>query len=779
MNNTASGTTSPSSQNDNNDLKKWPEGIPIPETFICPLSRRLMVDPVIDKEGNSYERTAIQIYLTATEGISPTGKQHLKVSELIENRGLKMAIEVALQNALVEQKKSNKRGGKMGKRFSLTRMGGGGGGSNRSTLSRDSGSGGKPMICNGFPSSSTSGGGGGSILPRRGSDLDISRNSSKSKMSDSSYNNNNSSSSSRGGRRSFNDVREVEELKYHPTRRLLKKNESFKIKKDSGGRKENVFASFTAGIANALHGRTMEQKKSINNDDDEEEQDYDDDDGQGEENPNYVVVSHEVLKFHEDSITSFEVPTKVEISDTTTNRRRSMRRSPEPTTFEVPTKVDISDTATNRRHMRRSPNVSRSSSRSSFVSEDELQKSVSERPELAMLEHQGIKFTNRLTLDCSDPDDGGGGDVSPMYKRKSMSYSPKRSTPSSFHLDDLESKSEEDESEDSKSSEDELDDDSESEDELNNEESEDELDLAMSEHQDIKFTTISEYKRKSPPKRKSKKEEKDEDFSKSDPNMAVAKRGDSVWRRKALLSQGRASSMFNVTSKPVAKSTKDDRQAMDTSDRSDAKSANPDDFKALENNLSELRAFTRALRRDSMKPEKGDGQSYADDTRSSTADLSWGELSGEIERLQTMSLKSPKNDAKHKRSPREASLEKDRPASMNGSKRERHKSRRDKSDRKSSERKSSDRKSSDRSSERVRRSSNKSAERKSTKKKSSQPQDKHLDITEPTADRKHRASRRRGDVKMDSQVMPSYNPQRSRRRRSRSRERASATGVTS
>ncbi len=106
----AAATSSSSSQNSDNESStpptEWPSGIPIPETFICPLSRRLMINPVIDKEGNSYERDAIRIYLTATEGISPTNQQ-LNINELIENRGLKMAIEVALQAAL-EQKKKKK-----------------------------------------------------------------------------------------------------------------------------------------------------------------------------------------------------------------------------------------------------------------------------------------------------------------------------------------------------------------------------------------------------------------------------------------------------------------------------------------------------------------------------------------------------------------------------------------------------------------------------------------------------------------------------------------------
>ncbi len=87
-----------------NTTPAWPKDIPIPETFRCPLTKSLMVDPVIDKEGNTYERDAIKIYLTATQGISPANKQ-LKDTDLIENRGLKIAIEAALQTALEQKKK--------------------------------------------------------------------------------------------------------------------------------------------------------------------------------------------------------------------------------------------------------------------------------------------------------------------------------------------------------------------------------------------------------------------------------------------------------------------------------------------------------------------------------------------------------------------------------------------------------------------------------------------------------------------------------------------------
>jgi hypothetical protein len=333
------------------------------------------------------------------------------------------------------------------------------------------------------------------------------------------------------------------------------------------------------------------------------------------------------------------------------------------------------------------------------------------------------------------------------------------------------------------------------------------------------------------------------DFTTSDPNFADLKKEEAVSRRKALLSQGKASSMVNVTSKPIASSSKEQGRAssmstanfkafkeevrktipaqqsrknssepVDMSNRTALKSAasqeskessskttassstmrasnskrtsssrlsvrqsaNPDDFKAFEKGLAELRGLASALRQDSMKREKADCESNAGDTRSSTADLScsWGDLSGDIARAQTMSLTVSKNEAKQIQSQLEASLETDdMQVSTDGSKEKRRKSRRDKSDRKSADRKSD--KSSD---ERIKRSSNKSAERKSSRRsKSSQTRDKDVNKTEPVPGHKHRTSKRRGDVKIDAQVVPSYQPQRSgRRRRSRSNKRVQA-----
>ncbi|CAF1946976.1 unnamed protein product [Rotaria magnacalcarata] len=62
------------------------------ETFICPITHELMVDPVIDGDGNSYERGAIEDWLQRN-GTSPITRAPLLVSDLRPNRALKTAID--------------------------------------------------------------------------------------------------------------------------------------------------------------------------------------------------------------------------------------------------------------------------------------------------------------------------------------------------------------------------------------------------------------------------------------------------------------------------------------------------------------------------------------------------------------------------------------------------------------------------------------------------------------------------------------------------------------
>lgn len=54
----------------------------VPHSFICPLTQDIMKDPVIDPEGNSYEREAILEWLNRDGtgvGTSPVTRRRLDV----------------------------------------------------------------------------------------------------------------------------------------------------------------------------------------------------------------------------------------------------------------------------------------------------------------------------------------------------------------------------------------------------------------------------------------------------------------------------------------------------------------------------------------------------------------------------------------------------------------------------------------------------------------------------------------------------------------------------
>lgn len=60
--------------------------------FYCPITEEVMIDPVVDPEGNSYERAAIVEWLQH-KGNSPITRTPLRVDQLIPNRSLRNAIE--------------------------------------------------------------------------------------------------------------------------------------------------------------------------------------------------------------------------------------------------------------------------------------------------------------------------------------------------------------------------------------------------------------------------------------------------------------------------------------------------------------------------------------------------------------------------------------------------------------------------------------------------------------------------------------------------------------
>ena len=58
----------------------WPEDIPIPKSFTCPITNQLMIHPVIDREGNSYEKSAIILHLQSSDKrVSPITNNRLRI----------------------------------------------------------------------------------------------------------------------------------------------------------------------------------------------------------------------------------------------------------------------------------------------------------------------------------------------------------------------------------------------------------------------------------------------------------------------------------------------------------------------------------------------------------------------------------------------------------------------------------------------------------------------------------------------------------------------------
>lgn len=64
----------------------------IPAAFICPLTLNVMEDPLMTKEGHSYERSAILKWVSENN-TSPLTREPLTMSQLIRNHALKSEIE--------------------------------------------------------------------------------------------------------------------------------------------------------------------------------------------------------------------------------------------------------------------------------------------------------------------------------------------------------------------------------------------------------------------------------------------------------------------------------------------------------------------------------------------------------------------------------------------------------------------------------------------------------------------------------------------------------------
>eukprot|EP01118_Nematostelium_gracile_P010580 TRINITY_DN3664_c0_g1_i1.p1 TRINITY_DN3664_c0_g1~~TRINITY_DN3664_c0_g1_i1.p1 ORF type:complete len:804 (-),score=283.41 TRINITY_DN3664_c0_g1_i1:97-2508(-) len=66
-----------------------------PESFYCPLTHEIFREPMVDKEGNTYEKKAIEQWLQK-DPTSPITRTPLALKDLVPNRALKEIIEQAL-----------------------------------------------------------------------------------------------------------------------------------------------------------------------------------------------------------------------------------------------------------------------------------------------------------------------------------------------------------------------------------------------------------------------------------------------------------------------------------------------------------------------------------------------------------------------------------------------------------------------------------------------------------------------------------------------------------
>jgi len=60
---------------------------PAPEAFVCPITKEIMRDPVVDSDGVSYERAAVEAWVRE-HGTSPVTRRPLSLSDLRPNRAL-------------------------------------------------------------------------------------------------------------------------------------------------------------------------------------------------------------------------------------------------------------------------------------------------------------------------------------------------------------------------------------------------------------------------------------------------------------------------------------------------------------------------------------------------------------------------------------------------------------------------------------------------------------------------------------------------------------------
>lgn len=76
---------------------------PVPRSFICPLTMEAMVDPVIDSEGNTFERKALLEWLSRHR-VSPVSRQPLNSQLVVPNYALRDAIHEFMGDTWVTER---------------------------------------------------------------------------------------------------------------------------------------------------------------------------------------------------------------------------------------------------------------------------------------------------------------------------------------------------------------------------------------------------------------------------------------------------------------------------------------------------------------------------------------------------------------------------------------------------------------------------------------------------------------------------------------------------
>ena len=73
-------------------LRKQSHKEPVPKAFVCPLSKKIMEDPVMTSDGYTFDRFAIEAWWKKGNLTNPITAMEIKNTQLAPNRALKSLI---------------------------------------------------------------------------------------------------------------------------------------------------------------------------------------------------------------------------------------------------------------------------------------------------------------------------------------------------------------------------------------------------------------------------------------------------------------------------------------------------------------------------------------------------------------------------------------------------------------------------------------------------------------------------------------------------------------